>query len=263
MFRPRVIPVILVDERGHAVKSIRFRKPIDLGDSVNTVSLFNAFEVDELVVLDIYATRAGRAFDDRLMRNISSEARMPLAVGGGVTTCEDVRRLLHAGAEKVIISTAAIRHPDFLREATDAFGTSSIVVCIDVRRDWLGRYRVHLPGGERAGLPPKETALLMEEMGAGEIIIQSVDRDGMMDGYDLELVSTVADAVGVPVIALGGAGRFEHFQEANRVTHASAFASGSTFCFQDENRGVLISYPTDDELGLLFKESFHPPARGS
>jgi imidazole glycerol-phosphate synthase subunit HisF len=259
MFRPRVIPVILVDDRGHAVKSIRFRKPIDLGDSVNTVSLFNAFKVDELVVLDIYATRAGRAFYDGLMTNISSEARMPLAVGGGVRTCDDVHRLLNAGAEKVIISSTALAHPQFLREATDAFGTSSIVVCIDVKRDWMGRYRVQLAGlNRRADASPREAAILMEDMGAGEIIIQSVDKDGMMSGYDLELISQVADAVGVPVIALGGAGRFAHFQEANQQTHASAFASGSAFCFQDENRGVLISYPSEEELASLAKESFHP-----
>jgi imidazole glycerol-phosphate synthase subunit HisF len=255
MFRPRVIPVVLVDDRGHAVKSVRFRKPLDLGDSVNTVSLFNAFKVDELVVLDISATRAGRRFDDGLMANISSEARMPLAVGGGVRTCDDVHRLLHAGAEKVILSSAAFANPQFVREATDAFGTSSIVVCLDVKRDWLGRYRVHLAGlGGRAAWAPQEAAVLMEEMGAGEIIIQSVDRDGMMTGYDLDLVTLVADAVGVPVIALGGAGRFDHIREANRLTHASAFASGSTFCFQDENRGVLISYPGESELASLASE---------
>lgn len=255
MFRPRVIPVILVGDRGHAVKSVRFRKPLDLGDPVNTVSLFSAFKVDELVVLDTTATRRGRRFDDVLMANISSEARMPLAIGGGVRTCDDVYRLLHAGAERVILSSAALSNPKLVREATNAFGTSSIVVCIDVKRDWLHRYQVHLAGlGRNAEPTPAEAALLMEDMGAGEIIIQSVDRDGTMSGYDLELVSLVSNAVRVPVIALGGAGRFDHIQEANRLTHASAFASGSTFCFQDENRGVLISYPGDRELASLSRD---------
>jgi len=246
----------LVDDRGHAVKSIRFRKPIDLGDSVNTVSLFNAFKVDELVVLDIMATRQRRHIRDDLMADISSEARMPLAVGGGVTNCADIHRLLHAGAEKVILSNAAFTDPAFLREASSAFGSSSITVCIDVKKDWLGRYRVHMPaGGRHTAVTPEESASAMEEQGAGEIIIQSVDKDGMMSGYDLALISLVSDAVGVPVIALGGAGSFEHISEANRLTHASAFASGSTFCFQDQNRGVLISYPSAQELSTLARSS--------
>lgn len=256
MFRPRVIPVILIGEHGHAVKSIRFRRPIDLGDSVNTVSLFNAFKVDELVVLDTLATRRGRSFPDALMADIASEARLPLAVGGGVASCDDVHRLLHAGAEKVILSSTAIADPALVRDAVAAFGSSSITVCIDARKDWRGRYRVWLAGRrERTALSPEEAAIRMEALGAGELIIQSVDRDGTMGGYDLALVSTVADSVGIPVVALGGAGTFEHIEEANRLTNASAFASGSLFCFQDRNRGVLISYPDERALARLARAS--------
>ena len=199
MFRPRVIPVILLDGRGHAVKSVRFRNPLDLGDSVNTVSLFNAFKVDELVILDTEATRRGRLFPDALMADLSSEARMPLAVGGGVTSCEDVHRLLHAGAEKVILSSAAFARHALVREAADAFGSSSITVCIDAKRDWLGRYHVDMPGRGRTSLGPRDAAILMEELGAGELIIQSVDRDGRMNGYDLDLIAEVADAVGAAI----------------------------------------------------------------
>lgn len=256
MFRPRVIPVILLDDRGHAVKSVRFHRPLDLGDSVNTVSLFNAFKVDELVVLDTEATRKRRTFPRSLMADISSEARMPLAVGGGVSSCDDVYRLLHAGAEKVILSSAAFADRQLVREATAAFGSSSITVCIDAKRDWLGRYRVHMPGrGDRIPLAPREAATLMEDLGAGELIIQSVDHDGVMSGYDITLTSLVADAVGIPVVALGGAGSFEHVMEANRLTYASAFASGSLFCFQDRQRGVLISYPDDEQLSRLARAS--------
>lgn len=255
MFRPRVIPVMLVDNRGHAVKTVRFKKPLDLGDAVNTVSLFNAFKVDELVVLDITATRMNRRFPDRLMNDIASEAQMPLAIGGGIRTCQDIYDLLHAGAEKVILSSAALADPGFVREAAASFASSSITVCIDAARDWLGRYRVSSPSRGVKAMTPAEAATLMEEMGAGEIIVQSVDHDGRMSGYDVTLTAQVADAVGVPVIALGGAGRFEHLRAAQAATHASAFASGSLFCFQDSNRGVLISYPGQDELASLARQS--------
>lgn len=256
MFRPRVIPVMLVDDRGHAVKTTRFRKPLDLGDAVNTVSLFNAFKVDELVVLDITATRLGRRFPERLMADIASEAQMPLAIGGGIRTCQDVYDLLHAGAEKVILSSAALAKPEFVREAAATFASSSITVCINATRDWLGRYRTLSPSRASAKVAtPTEAAILMEEMGAGEIIVQSVDQDGRMGGYDLALINQVADAVGVPVIALGGAGEFDHLRAANAATHASAFASGSLFCFQDRSRGVLISYPGQDELASLARLS--------
>ena len=251
MFRPRVIPVILVDERGHAVKTVRFKRPLDLGDSVNTVSLFNAFKVDELVVLDISATRLNRRFPDALMTDIASEAQMPLAVGGGIRTTDDVHALLEAGAEKVILSAAAFADPDFVREAAGQFASSSITVCIDVRRDWRGRYRTAAPLQGGKPVAPADAARLMEDMGAGELIVQSVDEDGRMTGYDLALTSAVADAVGVPVVALGGAGTFEHMRQANQATHASAFASGSLFCFQNADRGVLISYPGPDELASL------------
>jgi cyclase len=255
MFRPRVIPVILVDSRGHAVKTVRFKKPLDLGDAVNTVSLFNAFKVDELVVLDITATSMNRRFPERLMTDIASEAQMPLAIGGGIRTCQDIYDLLHAGAEKVVLSSAALANPSFVREAASNFASSSITVCIDAARDWRGRYRIASPQRGAKAMSPAEAATLMEEMGAGEIIVQSVDHDGRMSGYDMTLTTQVADAVGVPVIALGGAGRFEHLRAANAASHASAFASGSLFCFQDSNRGVLISYPGQGELTSLAWQS--------
>lgn len=255
MFRPRVIPVMLVDDRGHAVKTTRFRKPLDLGDAVNTVSLFNAFKVDELVVLDITATRLGRRFPERLMTDIASEAQMPLAIGGGIRTCRDIYDLLHAGAEKVILSSAALADPEFVREAAATFASSSITVCINATRDWRGRYRTVSPSRSAKVATPTGAAMLMEEMGAGEIIVQSIDQDGRMGGYDLALTTQVADAVGVPVIALGGAGEIDHLRAANAATHASAFASGSLFCFQDRNRGVLISYPGQDELASLARLS--------
>lgn len=253
MYRPRIIPVLLIDANGHAVKTIRFRRKIDLGDPVNAVSIFNAFRVDELVLLDISATAQGRLVSMDLLSDIAAEARMPFSVGGGVSTLADIRQILAKGAEKVVIGTAALENPSFLRAAADQFGSSSIIACVDVQRDLFGRLGVRTRNATaKLGKTPVEAALLMEQMGAGEIIIQSVDRDGMMDGYDLECLEAVAKAVSVPVIALGGAGSLTHMKEAYARTYASAFASGSMFCFQDKDRGVLINYPGKQDL-----RSFH------
>ena len=250
MFRPRIIPIILIDERGHAVKSIRFRNKIDLGDPVNTVSILNSFRVDELVLLDIAATKLGRLISLDLMADIASEAKMPFSVGGGVTTLDDIRNILSTGAEKVVISTAGLERPEFIREAADKFGSSSIMVCIDVKKNLFGKETVRTRAGtNKVNMSPQEAALQMEKMGAGEIIIQSIDHDGAMNGYNLALTSSIASSVGVPVIALGGAGCLDDMKEAYAKTHASAFASGSLFCFKDAGRGVLINYPSKTQLG--------------
>jgi cyclase len=245
MFRPRIIPVLLIDEKGQAVKSIRFQRKIYLGDPVNMVSIFNAFRVDELVLLDIAATNCGRLISLDLMADLASEAKMPFSVGGGISNLEDIRRVLSNGAEKVVISTAGLERPEFIREAADRFGSSSIVVCVDVKRNFLGRQTVRTRSGARTiDLSPLEAALMMEGMGAGELIVQSIDRDGAMNGYDLTLLNAIASVVGIPVIALGGAGALEHIKDAYANTNASAFASGSLFSFQNRERGVLINYPT-------------------
>ena len=249
MFRPRIIPVILIDENGHSVKSIKFRKKIDLGDPVNMVSIFNSFRVDELVLLDIAATKNKRLISIDLMADIASEAKMPFAVGGGISTLDDIRKILSTGAEKVVISTAGLERPEFIREAADKFGSSSIMVCIDVQKNLFGKETVRTRAGtNRVSMSPQEAALQMEKMGAGEIIIQSIDQDGAMNGYNLALTNSIASTVGVPVIAVGGAGCLDDMKEAYAKTHASAFASGSLFCFQDLNRGVLINYPTKTQL---------------
>lgn len=249
MYRPRIMPVILIDERGHAVKTRKFRRRIDLGDPVNAVSLFNAFRVDELVLLDIDATTSGRSISLELLSDIASEAKMPFSVGGGVTTIEGIRSILAHGAEKVVLSTKAVEQPGFLAEAAGQFGASSIVVCLDVKRSLFGTPTVFTRGGRsKTRYGPVEAAKLMEQMGAGEIIVQSVDRDGTMGGYDDELVATVADAVSVPVIALGGAGELAHLKDLYSHSVVSALAAGSLFVFHDSHRGVLINYPSKEEL---------------
>lgn len=243
------MPVILIEESGHAVKTQRFRKRIDLGDPVNAVSLFNSFRVDELVLLDIDASTSGRGISLELLADIGSEAKMPFSVGGGVTTLDGIRAILAQGAEKVVLSTKAVEEPRFLAQAAERFGSSSIMVCLDVKRSLFGKPGIFTQGGRnRTPYAPVEAARLMERMGAGEIIIQSVDRDGSMAGYDQELVASVADAVSVPVIALGGAGSLAHMKDLYANSSVSALAAGSLFVFQDEQRGVLINYPGKEEL---------------
>lgn len=248
MYRPRLIPVLLVDG-AQAVKTIRFGKRINLGDPVNAVSIFNSFKVDELVVLDIGATKAQRAPNFELLRDIASEARMPFSVGGGVKDCSEIGALLALGAEKVVISTAALRDAALVRAAVEMFGSSSITVCLDVGRDWLGRNAVHARSGlDKVSGSPLEVAHRLQDMGVGEIIVQSIDRDGVRSGYDIPLLAQLSESIEVPIVALGGAGNLQHMRDAYAHSDVNALASGSFFCFKGAGRGVLISYPEAGEL---------------
>lgn len=248
MYRPRLIPVLLIDGL-QAVKTIRFDKRINLGDPVNAVSIFNSFRVDELVVLDIGASKAGRVPNLGLLRDIASEARMPFSVGGGIVDCTQVGEILALGAEKVVISTAAIRDPAFVRDAVNAFGSSSISACIDIGRDWLKRSVVRTRSGtEKVSGSPLEVAKTLQELGVGEIIVQSIGRDGMRAGYDVDLLGQLSDVIEVPIVALGGAGQLQHMRAAYAATHVNALASGSFFCFKGSGHGVLISYPSSADL---------------
>ena len=252
MFRPRIIPVVLIDENEHAVKTIRFKRKVDLGDPVNTVSIFNAFQVDELVLLDISAARNRRRISLEILGDIAAEAKMPFSVGGGIGSIADIRTILASGAEKVILGTVALERPSFLQAAASEFGASSIMVCIDYKRGIFGRNALRTRGGKlKLGMTPIEAALLVERMGAGEIILQSIDRDGTMSGYDLNSLRTISAALSIPVIALGGAGNLDDMREAYATTETSAFAAGSLFCFQDCNHGVLVNYPDKDALNTF------------
>lgn len=248
MIRPRVIPALLLKGQG-LVKTVKFKDPKYLGDPINIVRIFNDKEVDELVLLDITATPENRAPQFDLLKNIASEAFIPLAYGGGIRSMDDVRKLLGIGIEKLIMNTSAVENPSLVREVADHAGSQAAVVSIDVKKTLLGKYEVFTRCGQKkTGLDPVAHAVEMEKMGAGEIIINSIDRDGTMEGYDIELVRKVADAVRVPVVACGGAGNLSHVSEAIKQGHASAAAAGSLFVFQGPLRGVLISYPTPKEL---------------
>jgi cyclase len=248
MIKPRVIPALLLKGQG-LVKTVKFKEPKYLGDPINIVRIFNDKEVDELVLLDITATPEKRGPQFDLLKNIASEAFIPLAYGGGIRSMDDVRKLLSIGIEKLIMNTSAMETPSLVREVADHAGSQAAVVSMDVRKGFLGKYEVFTHCGQKkTGLDPVKHAIEMEKMGAGEIIINSIDRDGTMQGYDVEVVRKVADAVRVPVVACGGAGNLSHVSEVIKQGNASAAAAGSIFVFQGPLRGVLISYPTPKEL---------------
>lgn len=251
MLKTRVIPCLLLRDGG-LVKTTKFKDPKYVGDPINAVRIFNEKEVDELVFLDIGATVAGKAPDFTLLESIAGEAFMPFAYGGGVTQVEEIKQLYALGIEKVVLNTSAVATPQLVAEAAAVAGSSSVVVSIDVRRNWLGKYTAYTCSGRQdSQRDPIELAREMVANGAGEILLGSIDRDGTRSGYDLEVVARVADAVEVPVVAVGGAGELRHFREAVD-RGASAVAAGSMFVFHGRHRAVLITYPKYEELEQLF-----------
>ena len=250
MFRPRIIPILLL-KNSALVKSIKFKNHKYIGDPINAVKLFNDLKVDELVFLDIEASKNNRLISLDFVRDVGEEANMPFAVGGGIRTTEDIKAIINAGAEKVIINSRAAQNPDFITEAAEMFGSSAIVVCIDVKKKMFRGERVWILGGtESTAYAPAEFARLMEQKGAGEIIVQSVEKDGTMTGYDIDLIKSVSTAVGIPVVALGGAGKNDDLIAAFKDGYANGLAAGSLFVYQGAQRGVLINYPDKKELNF-------------
>lgn len=250
--RPRVIPVLLL--KGHLLyKTIRFKAPKYVGDPRIAVKIFNEKGADELVLLDITATIEGRPPNFKLIHEVASEAFMPLAYGGGIRTMDDVRTVFAVGVEKVIVNTRAVENPDFITEAAQSYGSQSIMVSIDVKKDLFGRPRVVTHSGRKTrALDPVSFAQRMERAGAGEILVTCVDRDGTFKGYDVALIRMIASAVDVPVIACGGAGSLEDFVRVIREGKASAAAAGSFFVFEGPHRAVLITFPEEKKLASYF-----------
>lgn len=254
MLGVRVIPCLLLRNQG-LVKTIRFGDPTYLGDPINIVKIFNEKEVDELILLDITATVEKKRPNLELLSAIASEAFVPLGYGGGVRTLDAVKELLCLGFEKVIINSYAVQNPQFIRQAAEEFGSQSIVVSMDVRQSAFGRYEIFTHGGrKRTEIDPVTFAEQMERLGAGEILVNSIDRDGTMLGYDLNLLKRITAIVGIPVIACGGAGKIDDFWEAVHKGGVSAVAAGSMFVFQGRHRAVLITFPTAVELENTFPE---------
>jgi cyclase len=247
----RVLPCLLLKDAA-LVKTVGFKDPGYVGDPINAVRIYNEKEVDELIFLDISATTEGKAPPFKIIEEIASECFMPVAYGGGLRRLEDVRRILASGVEKVAINTFAVENPGFIQEVATAFGSQSVVVSLDVKRKFFGRYEVYTRSGQQStGLDPVSWARRAESMGAGEILLTSIDRDGTMEGYDLELIHLVSNAVGVPVIACGGAGRIEDFGAAVKQAGASAVAAGSMVVYHGRHRAVLINFPEKAELARV------------
>jgi imidazole glycerol-phosphate synthase subunit HisF len=248
MFRPRIIPVLLL-RAGGLVKSQRFGDFRYIGDPINAVKIFNDFRADELIFLDIMATAANQTISADFVRSVGEEANMPFAAGGGIRTLQHIRDIVGAGAEKVVIGSEAAENPGFVADAATHFGSSTIVVCIDVKRARLsGEARVcTVNGTRRTRYEPAEFAMLMEEKGAGEVIVQAIDADGGMDGYDIDLIRSVSERVSIPVVALGGAGNLSHLKDAYEAGRATGLGAGSIFVFHGRKKGVLINYPERSE----------------
>ena len=237
----RLVPILLL-KSGRCMKGRNFSSLRDTGNPVTAAKVYDAQRVDELVFLDIAANEENRQILFDVVQGVAEQCFMPLTVGGGVRTLEDMRRLLQTGADKVAFNTAAVERPALIEEAARTFGSANVVVSIDARRAG-GRYEVWTHSGRQAtGLEAVEWAGRMAEAGAGEILVTSIDREGTMTGYDLELVGAVADAVAVPVIANGGAGTLQHLVEAVTIGHASAVAASSIFHFTDQSPIKARSY---------------------
>jgi imidazole glycerol-phosphate synthase subunit HisF len=251
---PRIIPVLLLKDSG-LYKSVKFKAPKYIGDPLNAVKIFNEKEVDELVFIDITATIEKRKPPVKFLSAIASECFMPLCYGGGISTMEDVRSIINTGVEKVSINSFAAQNPGFIKIASQEYGSSTIVVSIDVKKSFFGKYEVFTHGGKvNTKLDPQKYAVQVAKAGAGEILLNSIDRDGTMQGYDLELIKKVTHAVDIPVIACGGAGKITDFAEAI-TAEASALAAGSMFVFHGKHKAVLINYPSKDEFMEVFENN--------
>ena len=251
--RPRIMPVLLMQGDGLLYKTQKFKNPKYVGDPRIAVKIFNDKGADEVVLLDIAATKERRRPNFQLIEEISTEAFMPMAYGGGVTSLEDAKTLFSLGIEKIVINSALAENPGLVREIADFGGTQSVVASIDTKKDIFGRWRVYTHGGSRKfSVDPLVRAQNMEAQGAGEIMINAISRDGMFTGYDYELNSLIAKGVGIPVIACGGAGAVKDCINVVKDCGVSAAAAGSIFVFQGPHRAVLIKFPTDRELNDLF-----------
>ncbi|MDV3458445.1 AglZ/HisF2 family acetamidino modification protein [Sphingomonas sp. HF-S4] len=251
MPRARVIPCLLVRDGG-LVKTRRFGDDKYVGDPINAVRIFNEKEVDELIVVDIDATVQGREPDYAMIENLAAECRMPLCYGGGISSVEQAKRIMSLGVEKVSLSAAAIARPALIGEIAEQVGSQSVVVVLDVKKKMLGGYRAFTRNGKvDSKVSPVEFAQKAEALGAGEIVLNMIEHDGVMNGYDLALASQVRDATRLPLTLLGGAGSLAHLNEAVERLGTIGLAAGSLFVFKGPYRAVLISYPTHAERAAL------------
>lgn len=248
MLRTRVIPILLLRNES-LVKTIKFNKFSYLGDPANTVRIFNEMEVDELIFLDILASRKQREPNFRILNDIASECFMPLCYGGGISHLDQAKKIFDIGYEKVSINTQANINPGLITEIANYYGSQAVIASIDVKKNFFNRHNVVIMNGKKnIKKNPTLWAKELEKLGAGEILLTSIDHEGTWKGFDLDLVKQVSDNVSIPVIAHGGAGNIDHIKEVVKNANASAVALGSMVVFQKKDMGVLINFPERKKL---------------
>ena len=246
--RTRIIPALLLRNES-LVKTVRFGKFTYVGDPCNTVRIFNELEVDELIFLDITATQEKRSPNFKVLADIANECFMPLGYGGGIRTLDDAKTVFDIGFEKIAVNSHAMENPQFISQLASSFGSQAIISSIDVKKNLWGRYQVRTHSGKHVSeFDPVTWAKKLESLGAGEILLTSIDQEGTWEGFDLDLVKSVTEAVNIPVIAHGGAGTKDHIVEVVKQAGASAVALGSMVVFQKKDMGVLVSFPDNEYL---------------
>jgi len=253
MLRPRIIPSLLIQDNG-LVKTVNFKNAKYVGDPINAVRIFNEKEVDELAIFDIDATVKGNEPNYSLIERLASQSMMPLCYGGGVKTVEQAQRIFSLGIEKIALSSSVLQNPGLITEISERVGSQSVIVVLDVKKKLLGGYEVYTHNGKKAtGINPIKFAEEAQRLGAGEIVINSIDKDGIMKGYDLDLIAKVREKITLPMTVLGGAGSLEDIKKVIATHGVIGVAAGSLFVFKGPYKAVLINYPNQLEKNKIFK----------
>lgn len=255
MLRPRLIPSLLLHDKG-LVKTVNFKSPKYIGDPINAVRIFNEKEVDELAFFDIDATVLNREPDYVLIEKLANQSRMPLCYGGGVKSVEQAQKIFGLGVEKIALSSAVMNNPELVTQIANRVGSQSVIVVLDIKKKLLGGYEVYTHNGKKStGINPIEFVNELEKLGAGEIIINSIDQDGVMRGYDLNLIDKIAEKISIPMTVLGGAGSLSDIKKVIDKHGVIGLAAGSLFVFKGPYKAVLINYPNQLEKNKVFKIS--------
>lgn len=253
MLRPRIIPSLLLHDKG-LVKTVNFKSPKYVGDPINAVRIFNEKEVDELAFFDIDATVLNKEPDYILIEKLANQSRMPLCYGGGVKTVEQAQKIFGLGIEKIALSSAVFQNPHLVTQIADRVGSQSVIVVLDIKKKLLGGYEIYTHNGKKStGINPFKFAKELEHLGVGEIIINSIDQDGVMKGFDMNLIDKIAEMVSIPLTVLGGAGSLADIEKVIEKHGVIGVASGSLFVFKGPYKAVLINYPTQIEKNKIFK----------
>jgi cyclase len=255
MLRPRIIPCLLI-KNGGLVKSVQFDNYKYVGDPINAVKIFNEKEVDEIIILDIDATVYNKEPNYKLIESLAAESRMPLCYGGGVKTVEQAQKIFSLGVEKVSISSEAVSNPNLITEISNRVGSQSIVVILDVKKNKLGEYEIWTHNATKnTMIDPVAFANEVQRLGAGEVVVNSIDEDGIMKGYDLELIEKIRNVISLPLTVLGGAGTLKDIEKLISKYKVIGVAAGSLFVFKGVFKAVLINYPNSSEKARMLSEN--------